>query len=147
MKLNIAVLPGDGIGPEIIEQALNVVKAVAKKNNHELTYKFGLTGACAIDQVGNPYPDETHELCMQSDAVLFGAIGDPKFDNNPKATVRPEQGLLAMRKKLGLYANIRLLKHLARCCTSRHCVANWWKVPTLWPFVNLPVVFTSAKRS
>ena len=107
MKLNIAVLPGDGIGPEIIDQALKVVKAVADKFDHQLEYKFGLTGAAAIDQVGEPYPDATHELCMNSDAVLFGAIGDPKYDNNPKATVRPEQGLLAMRKKLGLYANIR----------------------------------------
>lgn len=107
MKLNIAILPGDGIGPEIIEQAMKVVKAVAKKFNHELTYEYGLTGACAIDKVGDPYPAETHNLCMKSDAVLFGAIGDPKFDNNPKAPVRPEQGLLAMRKKLGLYANIR----------------------------------------
>ncbi len=107
MKLNIAVLPGDGIGPEIIEQALKVVKAVAEKYNHQLEYQFGLTGATAIDQVGEPYPEATHQLCMASDAVLFGAIGDPKFDNNPKATVRPEQGLLAMRKKLGLYANIR----------------------------------------
>ncbi len=107
MKLNIALLPGDGIGPEIIEQAMKTVKAVAKKFNHELQYEYGITGAAAIDKVGEPYPDETHELCMKSDAVLFGAIGDPKFDNNPKATVRPEQGLLAMRKKLGLYANIR----------------------------------------
>ncbi|NQU51229.1 MAG: 3-isopropylmalate dehydrogenase [Bacteroidetes bacterium] len=107
MKLNIAILPGDGIGPEIIEQAMKTVKAVANKFNHELKYEYGLTGATAIDQVGDPYPAETHELCMKSDAVLFGAIGDPKYDNNPKATVRPEQGLLAMRKKLGLYANIR----------------------------------------
>lgn len=107
MKLNIAVLPGDGIGPEIVEQAMKAVKAVAKKFNHELEYNYGITGACAIDQVGEPYPDATHELCMQSDAVLFGAIGDPRFDNNPKAKVRPEQGLLGMRKKLGLYANIR----------------------------------------
>ena len=107
MKLNIAVLPGDGIGPEIIDQALKVTKAVCKKFGHELTYEFGLTGAIAIDKVGEPYPEATHELCMKSDAVLFGAIGDPKFDNNPKATVRPEQGLLLMRKKLGLYANIR----------------------------------------
>ncbi len=107
MKLNLAILPGDGIGPEIIEQAMKSVKAVAKKFNHELTYEYGITGACAIDKVGDPYPAETHNLCMKSDAVLFGAIGDPKFDNNPKAPVRPEQGLLAMRKKLGLYANIR----------------------------------------
>jgi 3-isopropylmalate dehydrogenase len=107
MKLNIAVLPGDGIGPEIIAQALRVTEAVSKKFGHELTYKYGIVGACAIDQVGNPYPDETHELCMASDAVLFGAIGDPKFDNNPNAKVRPEQGLLAMRKKLELYGNLR----------------------------------------
>jgi 3-isopropylmalate dehydrogenase len=107
MKLNLAILAGDGIGPEIIEQAMKTVKAVVKKYNHELTYEYGLTGACAIDKVGDPYPAETHDLCMKSDAVLFGAIGDPKFDNNPKAPVRPEQGLLAMRKKLGLYANIR----------------------------------------
>lgn len=107
MKLKLAILPGDGIGPEIIEQAMKTVKAVAAKFNHELTYEYALTGAIAIDKVGNPYPDETHELCMKSDAVLFGAIGDPKFDNNPKAPVRPEQGLLSMRKKLGLYANIR----------------------------------------
>ncbi len=107
MKLKLAVLPGDGIGPEIIEQAMKSVKAIAEKFNHELEYKYGITGATAIDQVGEPYPDDTHDLCMQSDAVLFGAVGDPKFDNDPKAKVRPEQGLLAMRKKLGLYANIR----------------------------------------
>jgi 3-isopropylmalate dehydrogenase len=107
MHLNLAILPGDGIGPEITKIALDVTKAVAQKFGHTLTYEYALVGACAIDKTGNPYPDETHELCMKSDAVLFGAIGDPKYDNNPKATVRPEQGLLAMRKKLGLFANIR----------------------------------------
>lgn len=107
MKLNIAVLPGDGIGPEIVGQALRVTEAICEKFGHTLEYKYGLVGAAAIDQIGNPYPDETHELCMNSDAVLFGAIGDPRFDNNPSAKVRPEQGLLAMRKKLGLYANLR----------------------------------------
>jgi 3-isopropylmalate dehydrogenase len=107
MKIKLAVLPGDGIGPEIIDQAMKVVKAVANKFNHELEFEYALTGACAIDAFGAPYPDSTHDLCMKSDAVLFGAIGDPKYDNNPKATVRPEQGLLLMRKKLGLYANIR----------------------------------------
>lgn len=107
MKLNIAVLPGDGIGPEIMTQALNVTKAVSDKFGHELTYKEAVVGACAIDATGNPYPEETHELCMNSDAVLFGAIGDPKYDNDPNAKVRPEQGLLNMRKKLGLYGNIR----------------------------------------
>ncbi len=107
MNLNIAVLPGDGIGPEIIEQALKATKAVCDKFGHTLSYKSGLVGACAIDATGTPYPDATHELCMNSDAVLFGAVGDLRFDNNPSAKVRPEQGLLAMRKKLGLYANLR----------------------------------------
>ncbi len=107
MNLNIAVLPGDGIGPEIIAQALEVTKAVCDKFGHTLTYEYGICGATAIDQVGDPYPEATHELCMRSDAVLFGAVGDLRFDNNPNARVRPEQGLLAMRKQLGLYANIR----------------------------------------
>ena len=107
MKLNIGVLAGDGIGPEIVAQAQKVIDAVATKFNHEVVYTPAIVGATAIDQVGDPYPEATHEVCMNSDAVLFGAIGDPKFDNDPKAKVRPEQGLLAMRKKLGLYANIR----------------------------------------
>ena len=107
MNLKIAVLPGDGIGPEIIEQAMKAVKAVCKKYGHTLEYEYALTGAVAIDRTGDPYPPETHDLCMKSDAVLFGAIGDPRFDNNPKAPVRPEQGLLRMRKQLGLFANIR----------------------------------------
>ncbi len=109
MELNIAVLAGDGIGPEITEQALKVSQAICEKFGHKLNSEKALTGAAAIESVGNPYPDETHELCMKSDAVLFGAIGDPKFDNDPSAKVRPEQGLLAMRKKLGLFANIRPL--------------------------------------
>jgi 3-isopropylmalate dehydrogenase len=107
MQLNLAILPGDGIGPEIVEVALNVTKAVAKKFGHTLSYEYALVGACAIDKTGAPYPEETHALCMKSDAVLFGAIGDPKYDNNPSAKVRPEQGLLKMRKDLGLFANIR----------------------------------------
>ncbi len=107
MKLKIAVLPGDGIGPEIIDQALKVVNAVCNKKGHETEYTRGLVGAAAIDDSGDPYPEETHRICMESDAVLFGAIGDPRFDNDPKARVRPETGLLTMRKKLGLYANIR----------------------------------------
>ncbi len=107
MQLNIAVLPGDGIGPEIMKQALNISSAVCEKFGHTLTYKEAIVGACAIDATGDPYPAETHALCMQSDAVLFGAIGDPKYDNDPNAKVRPEQGLLRMRKQLGLYGNIR----------------------------------------
>ena len=107
MKLNIALLAGDGIGPEVIEQAVKVSDAVAKKFNHDINWRPALTGAAAIDAVGEPYPDETHEICASSDAVLFGAIGHPRFDNDPSAKVRPEQGLLKMRKKLGLFANVR----------------------------------------
>ena len=107
MKLNIALLAGDGIGPEVIDQAVKVSDAVAAKFGHEITWKPALTGAAAIDAVGEPYPDETHEICKNSDAVLFGAIGHPRFDNDPSAKVRPEQGLLKMRKALGLFANVR----------------------------------------
>ncbi len=107
MKLNIALLAGDGIGPEVIDQAVKVSNAVAKKFNHEINWRPALTGAAAIDAVGEPYPDETHEICANADAVLFGAIGHPRFDNDPSAKVRPEQGLLKMRQKLGLFANVR----------------------------------------
>jgi 3-isopropylmalate dehydrogenase len=107
MEFKIAVLPGDGIGPEIIDQAKKVVSAIGKKFNHKFNFTHGLVGAIAIDKTGNPLPSETLDLCKSSDAVLFGAIGDPKYDNNPAAKVRPEQGLLAMRKELGLYANVR----------------------------------------
>ena len=107
MKLKIALLAGDGIGPEVIDQAVKVSDAIAKKFNHEISWHPALTGAAAIDAVGDPYPEETHEICANSDAVLFGAIGHPRFDNDPSAKVRPEQGLLKMRKKLGLFANVR----------------------------------------
>ncbi|MBQ8736751.1 MAG: 3-isopropylmalate dehydrogenase [Bacteroidaceae bacterium] len=107
MKLKLAVLPGDGIGPEIMEQGLAVAKAVSEKFGHELSYEYAICGADAIDKVGDPFPEETYKACMEADAVLFASVGDPKFDNNPNAKVRPEQGLLAMRKKLGLFANIR----------------------------------------
>lgn len=107
MKLKIAVLPGDGIGPEISEQGVNVMTAVCNKFGHEVSYTHAICGADAIDKVGDPFPEDTFKICMEADAVLFSAVGDPKFDNNPAAKVRPEQGLLAMRKKLGLFANIR----------------------------------------
>ena len=113
MKLKIAKLPGDGIGPEVVEQAVKAVNAVCKRFGHEVEYTFGLVGACAIDDCGDPYPEKTHQLCMESDAVLFGAVGDPRYDNNPTAPVRPEQGLLAIRKKLGLYANLRPVETFA----------------------------------
>src|SRR5574344_464079 len=107
MNLKIAVLAGDGIGPEIMKQGVAVLNVVADKFNHKFTYTEALCGAHAIDEVGDPFPEDTFKICQNSDAVLFAAVGDPKFDNNPTAKVRPEQGLLAMRKKLGLYANIR----------------------------------------
>lgn len=109
MKLNIAVLPGDGIGPEVTQQAIKILDAIAQKYNHKFTYNKALVGAVAIDETGDPLPKETLELCAQSDAILFGAIGDPKYDNDPSAKVRPEQGLLKLRKELGLFANIRPL--------------------------------------
>jgi 3-isopropylmalate dehydrogenase len=107
MEFNIAVLPGDGIGPEIVDQAKKVIGAVGQKFKHNFNFKHGLVGAIAIDKTGNPLPEETLDLCKSSNAVLFGAIGDPKYDNNPAAKIRPEQGLLALRKELGLYANVR----------------------------------------
>ena len=107
MKLKITKLSGDGIGPEVINEAVKVCEAISKKYNHKITWDEGVVGAVAIEKVGNPYPDETHIKCLNSDAVLFGAIGDPKFDRDPTLKIRPEQGLLSMRKKLGLYANIR----------------------------------------
>lgn len=107
MDLKIAVLPGDGIGPEISEQGVAVMTAVCEKFGHNVSYEYSLCGAAAIDAVGDPFPEDTYQKCMAADAVLFSSVGDPKFDNDPTAKVRPEQGLLAMRKKLGLFANIR----------------------------------------
>lgn len=109
MKFKIAVLPGDGIGPEVIEQGIKVLKSIEQKYNHEFELNYQLMGAVAIDATGSPLPEETVEACLNSDAVMLGAIGDPKYDNDPSAKVRPEQGLLGLRKSLGLYANIRPL--------------------------------------
>ena len=107
MDVKIALLAGDGIGPEIVAEATKVLDRVAEKFGHKIEYRPALVGAAAIDAVGDPYPDETHAVCLAADAVLFGAIGDPKYDNDPTAKVRPEQGLLRMRKSLGLFANLR----------------------------------------
>ena len=107
MKLKIAKLPGDGIGPEVVEQAVKAVDAVCRRFGHSAEYSFAYAGACAIDRYGDAFPQESYQVCLESDAVLFGAVGDPRFDNDPTAKVRPEQGLLAMRKQLGLYANLR----------------------------------------
>lgn len=110
MKLKIAVLPGDGIGPEVTQQAIKALNAIALEFDHTFTYKHAPVGAIAIDETGNPLPEKTLDVCEATDAILFGAIGDPKYDNNPDAKVRPEQGLLRLRKSLGLYANIRPVK-------------------------------------
>jgi 3-isopropylmalate dehydrogenase len=104
---NIAVILGDGIGPEVTHQSIKVLDAVAQQFGHEFNYSYGLMGADAIDKTGSPLPDETVEICLESDAILFGAIGHPKYDNDPSAKVRPEQGLLKLRKSLQLFANIR----------------------------------------
>jgi 3-isopropylmalate dehydrogenase len=107
MQKNIAVILGDGIGPEVTQQSIKILDAISQQFGHVFNYSYGLMGADAIDKTGNPLPDETIELCLESDAILFGAIGHPKYDNDPTAKVRPEQGLLKLRKSLGLFANIR----------------------------------------
>mgnify|MGYP000861571076 FL=1 len=112
MNYKIALLPGDGIGPEVIEQAVNVLNATGEVAGHTFTFTEGLVGAVAIDHTGNPFPEETLDLCRRSDAILFGAIGHPKYDNDPSAKVRPEQGLLRARSELGLYANVRPVKSI-----------------------------------
>ena len=103
----IAVLPGDGIGPEVCRQAVKVLQAVAERFGHQFEFRTHLMGACAIEATGDPLPEATLAACREADAVLLGAIGDPKYDNDPTAKVRPEQGLLRLRKSLGLFANIR----------------------------------------
>ncbi|MBH11770.1 MAG: 3-isopropylmalate dehydrogenase [Leeuwenhoekiella sp.] len=114
MKFNIALLAGDGIGPEVTEQAVKALDAIADVYNHTFKFNKALVGACAIDETGDPLPEDTIKLCQESDAVLFGAIGHPKYDNDPSAKVRPEQGLLKLRKSLGLFCNIRPVKAYER---------------------------------
>ena len=110
MYINIALLSGDGIGTEVVYQAVKCLQAIEETFNHIFVYKEALVGATAIDITGNPLPNQTIKICKDADAVLFGAIGDPKYDHNPNATIRPEQGLLKLRKELGLYTNIRPVK-------------------------------------
>ncbi len=106
----VAILPGDGIGPDIIKEAVKVLNAVAEKYNHKFQFKEGLIGGAAIDTEGTPLPSETLELCLNCDAVLLGAVGGPKWDNVDPEGVRPEQGLLGLRKNLELYTNLRPVK-------------------------------------
>lgn len=107
MNLKVAILPGDGIGPEISAVGAEVMYATAQRFGHTVSSEVYLVGAAAIDACGDPFPPETLRGCQEADAVLFSAIGHPKYDNDPTAKVRPEQGLLAMRKQLGLFANVR----------------------------------------
>jgi 3-isopropylmalate dehydrogenase len=109
-RIKIAVLPGDGIGPEVTEQAIKILNAIADRFGHWFEYCFCEVGAVAIDNTGDPLPKYTLDACLHADAILFGAIGHPKYDNDPSAKVRPEQGLLRLRKSLGLFANIRPVK-------------------------------------
>ncbi len=110
MNKHILIVPGDGIGQEVTEVGKKVLDNIAKKFGHVFTYDTALMGHVAIEATGNPLPEETLEKMRNSDAVLFGAVGHPKYDNDPSAKVRPEQGLLKMRKELGLYANLRPIK-------------------------------------
>jgi len=109
MQARIAVLPGDGIGPEVAAEAAKVLKRVADVYGHSFTFEEGLIGGVAIDRTGNPLPDESLTLCQASDAVLLAAVGDPKYDD-PTLKVHPEQGLLGLRKALGVFANLRPVK-------------------------------------
>ncbi len=110
MKYTIAVIPGDGIGPEVTAQAKKALDAVAEVYDHIFLYKEAQMGAAAIDESGNPLPEKTIEICKKADAILFGTIGDPKYDNDPSLRIRPEQGLLSLRKELDLFCNINPVK-------------------------------------
>jgi 3-isopropylmalate dehydrogenase len=109
MKAEIALLPGDGIGPEVVGQARRVLEQAAKLGGHDFTFEEALMGGCAIDATGNPLPDETVAVCERADAILLGAVGGPKW-SDPTAPVRPEQGLLKLRHHFGLFANLRPVK-------------------------------------
>ncbi|WP_018661589.1 3-isopropylmalate dehydrogenase [Heyndrickxia acidiproducens] len=109
MKMKLAVLPGDGIGPEVMDASVRVLKTVCACFNHEAGFTKGLLGGAAIDETGSPLPEETLKLCRESDAILLGAVGGPKWDHNP-ARLRPEKGLLGLRKAMGLFANLRPVK-------------------------------------
>jgi 3-isopropylmalate dehydrogenase len=106
MNLDVMLLPGDGVGPEVVEQAVRILEAVGRKFNHQFTFEHELIGGCSIDQFGVSLTDETVEKCKKSSAVLMGAVGGPKWDD-PSAKDRPERGLLRIRKELGVFANLR----------------------------------------
>jgi len=109
MKFILAVLPGDGIGTEVVSEAVKVLKAVGQRFDYEFDLRYGLIGGVAIDKEGTALPADTLRICRKSDAVLLGAVGDPKYDD-PKTPIHPEDGLLALRGELGLFANLRPVK-------------------------------------
>ncbi len=109
MKAQFVVLDGDGIGPEVTEQAVAVLMAVADKHGHDFTFEHGLIGGAAIDAVGDPLPSETIAAGQAADAVLLGAVGGPRWDD-PTSQIRPEQGLLGLRRELGVFANVRPIR-------------------------------------
>jgi len=109
MQFELVVLPGDGVGPEVTDEAIKVLQAVGKRFGHNFNLRYGLVGGVAIDETGTALPEDTLKMCQHCDAVLLGAVGGPKWDD-PKVKVRPEDGLLALRKKLGLFANLRPVK-------------------------------------
>ena len=117
MKAKIVLLPGDGVGPEVVEQTRQVLAAVAARFQHELDFRTELVGGIAIDETGNPLPDATLAACRAADAILLGAVGGPKWDD-PNAKTRPEAGLLALRRALGLYANLRPVKSYPELAAS-----------------------------
>jgi len=109
MKFDLAVLPGDGVGPEVAAEGIKVLEAISRRFGHEFNLHYGLVGGAAIDQFGVALTDETLKMCQRCDAVLLGAVGGPKWDD-PLAKVRPEDGLLKLRQELGLFANLRPVK-------------------------------------
>lgn len=117
MKKRIAVLPGDGVGKEVVKGAIEILQAVGERFGHQFDFQYGKIGGEAIDAVGTPLPDETIELCKQSDAVLLGAVGGPKWESQP-VHLRPERGLLKIRKELNLYANLRPTTYYASLADS-----------------------------
>ena len=125
MNKTIAVIRGDGIGPEIVSEAMGVLDAVAKKFGHTFTYQEAPMGGCAIDEFGVPLPDSSLETCLASDSVLLGAVGGPKWDSQPSAN-RPERGLLKLRSAMGLYTNVRparMFADLSAACPLRADIA------------------------
>src|SRR5262245_317545 len=118
MKATIVLLPGDGIGPEVVQEARRILLAIADRSGHQLAFEEHAIGGAAIDQHGDPLPPATLEACRRADAILLGAVGGPRWDD-PKAKLRPEQGLLGLRKQLGLFANLRPVRtHPAMAAAS-----------------------------